>query len=378
MVRAPALSRLLLLLLAAFPWLSCSVEKMSTEGPSAAVETLHPLPSLRQVTHSAEAPAVGRLLLISEESLWMVHPGGGQIESIELPAAVCGLAVHGRRAAVSHEGFLTLIDLESRAIERILQIRLPCGEVALTEQYAYLLIQVLSRQQVIQIPLAGGPPQTTEVGFFSIGCRLTLHPSDDAIYVACNDSVGRIGLDAQGRVDPQTSFETRLDRELGCNRMWVTDDWAYAACGARLRRRTGLPRDMSSRGVTLAQGRGKDEISDLSPSGRLPMRGVASMCEAAGFLAVIPAQFSPYRVHNGLNWGNPHLLDENGGRTLELLRHPDLHPLASLPLPSLPSGEATRGQAVFCGLREGHLQVLVRGDASLSYGLWSVPTPPLH
>lgn len=350
------------------------------EGASVAAvdhDLLRLLPGVRNVTYAVAAPAAGRLLLIAEEALWVVHPEGDVETRIELPGAVCGLAVQGLTAAVSHDGFLSLVNLRSGRLERILQIHLPCGDVALSEGYAYVLIQVLSRQQVIQIPLAGGAPRATDVEFFGIGCRLTPHPDGDMIYVACNDTVGRIGLDAEGRVDGKASYEIRMDGELGCNQMWWAGDgeWAYAACGGRLRRRSGQVQGVFSRAMNPSRFMDAVESRDLSSSGRLPMQGVTSACEAAGTLAVIPAKFSPHRVHGGLGWDTPHLLDKNGERTLELFSHPRLRKLASLPVSDFPSGDEAWGKAVFCGLQGGILHVLVRDAKARTWGVWNVALP---
>ncbi|MEZ5355333.1 MAG: BACON domain-containing carbohydrate-binding protein [Bryobacteraceae bacterium] len=122
-----------------------------------------------------------RIIMISASphQLHIFNPASGTDTTLGLPKAPTALSVslNGLRAAVGHDGLITLINLGTASIEKTLVAPAGITDMVLAANY----VHVLDYYQSTSIEIATGVPKTSYT-FGAAGLRSRLHPNGQAIY----------------------------------------------------------------------------------------------------------------------------------------------------------------------------------------------------
>lgn len=169
--------------------------------------------------------------------------------SIALPLAPTTVALDraGTRAAVGHNGWVSIIDLSGAALEKTIPVSTDVIDVALGDNgYVYCFPRIDQWEQIRSINIATGAE--TLGGSIRAGTLVKLHPTQDAIYGADNglspsdiEKYDISGGPALFAYDSPYHGDYPM-----CGNLWIADDGLriFTRCGYVFRSDTVRPTDM--------------------------------------------------------------------------------------------------------------------------------------
>ena len=306
-----------------------------------------------------------------------IADSNGVVQEIELPWDGCGVSVFEDHAAVSHDGFFSLVDLRLGEVKATKEVNTRCPEVLLGPDHVY----VLSRGRKSR-PSFYAPRSTLELAnAFRSGIegRGEIHQSGRRIYGVEPGSIDtvRYSLKADGTPASHGGYDSIYHYDFPiCPDVWLAKDGKrlFNACGSVF----------TTRGRKLRRGRVHDSPSpeyDQIHLGRLPVGNrLRSLCDNGRVLVVLPGEeaiqdtvLSNHHFPKDLPF-----YDVDSVQALILGSH-DFELVQELSLPQFPKGPgapdsdfaktSTRAEYAFCPDSESAILVVSTGPRHDRWGL---------
>ena len=223
------------------------------------VTSYRPIVRLEHRVVDAEySRGLGRLVMVAEQPnrLYILDPATGIETSANLGPAPTAVAVSpaGAHAAVAHDGWVTRVNLTSRAVVRH-PVEFSLADIVMaTDDSAFAMTAFDSYDGLRCLNLSSGEDARAvdDWMFHTGGAHLKLHPSTGRIYAA-NNGVSPADI---GRFDVASGMATyRYDSPYHgehsmCGNLWISDDGAriFTACGAMFRTSDLRANDMEYNG----------------------------------------------------------------------------------------------------------------------------------
>lgn len=310
--------------------------------------------------------ALERAVLVGK-SLWIVQLSGEATE-VELPWDACNVSVYKDHAAVSHDGYFSLVDLKAGVVKKTEEVKLRCPEVILGPRHIYILST--TRRSTPSF-IAKRPGLKVERAFDGgVQGRADLHRSRRRIYGVENDGNDTVRYNLKADGSPKSDFEFDSSYHYDypvCPDVWLSTDGQrlFNACGSVF----------STRGKMLERGRGHDNPSpdfDQVFLDRLPMGNrVRSMCDTGRVLVTLPGTetIDEAKGANRNPLGEAPIYDPATSPLL-IIGSQNYQLLQEVELPRFPdSGTAPQAEHAFC-IDADRAAVLVRqGEVTDRWGL---------
>jgi hypothetical protein len=198
-----------------------------------------------RVTDAEYSPALDRIVAISSDPnrLTIYDGATGKYQQVNLPVPGTAVSVgpNGLRAAVCHDGLLSLINLQTAVIEKSLNLKLNCFDVVLADNgFAYLTAAATS-MQASYIDLSTGVEKSPVV--YSSGASLQLKPGGDSLYASNTGSSGasvtKIRI-TSGAMEVESGTSGYPEKDIGY-KVWFTRDGRLMGDSANIFRSGSSP-----------------------------------------------------------------------------------------------------------------------------------------
>jgi hypothetical protein len=182
-----------------------------------------------RVTDAEYSLALDRIVAITSDPNRLVLYDGatGKYQQVDLPMPGIAVSVgpNGLRAAVCHDGLITLVNLQSAAVEKSVPMKLGCFDVALADNgfVHWTFVSGLAEARSLDLT-TGAEKQAGRSGL--MGAYLQIKPDGDSIYtshtLSSSASVDKYRISA-GWMDPEYGSGGYPDPAVGY-KVWFTRD----------------------------------------------------------------------------------------------------------------------------------------------------------
>jgi len=195
--------------------------------------------------------ALDRVVLVStapnELHLYDPQTRADQMVPLAYPALSLNVSPSGLKAAVGHQGFVSIVNLQTRAVEKVITTGINGAEVMLTGD-TWLYVFASSGAQVIEIANSDIRTLTVNAAF------ARLHASRNFAYIPSPYSYGWWKLDVRNGSNTPPPFSINTNLSLCSGGLWVSEDGGrlYTGCGAVYRSTDSLSEDSVPNGTLSA------------------------------------------------------------------------------------------------------------------------------
>jgi chitinase len=218
--------------------------------------TVKAYPPLARLTHrviDAEyAAGVDRIVMVDSDpnALYVYDPAAGTEEQILLSLAPAAVSVSpdGQFAVVSHDAYITYVDLVAAEVVRVIPVSARLGEIALAGNgYAYASASdPYSSDSLRIVNVVTGAVTTSSYYYYGYGGEMRLHPNGAWIYKADGSSSLR-KLDISGGTTVAQRSGPYQSAYSVCGDVWPSEDGSrlFTGCGNVFRATAAAETDMT-------------------------------------------------------------------------------------------------------------------------------------